>query len=73
MYRNKRQRIPKWQSKMYNPEKLTNKRQRIPKWQSKMDNPEKLTTKGTQDEDEQNKNTTQYVLNTTMRKQIQVT
>jgi hypothetical protein len=38
-----------------------------------MDNPEKLTTKGTQDEDEQNKNTTQYVLNTTMRKQTQVT
>jgi hypothetical protein len=27
-----------------------------------MDNPEKLATYGTQDEDKQNKNTTQYVL-----------
>jgi hypothetical protein len=27
----------------------------------------------TQDEDKQNKNTTQYVLNTTMRKQTQIT
>ena len=39
-----------------------NKRQRIPKGQSKLDNPEKPTTQGTQDEDKQNKNTTQYVL-----------
>jgi hypothetical protein len=29
-----------------------------------MDNPEKLATYGTQDEDIQNKNTTQYVLDT---------
>ena len=28
-----------------------------------MDNPEKLATQGIQDEDKQNKNTTQYVLN----------
>ena len=34
-----------------------------------MDNPEKLVTLGTQDEEKQNKNTTQYVLDTTMRKQ----
>jgi hypothetical protein len=34
-----------------------------------MDNSEKLTTWGTQDEDKQNKNTTQYVLDTTIRKQ----
>ena len=27
-----------------------------------MDNPEKLATQGTQDEEKQNKNTTQYVL-----------
>ena len=53
---NKRQRIPKGQSKMNNPEKLAtqgtqdedNKRQRIPKGQSKMNNPEKLATQGTQ-------------------------
>ncbi len=38
-----------------------------------MDNPEKLATQGTQDEDKQNKNTTQYVLDTTTRKQIQIT
>jgi len=38
-----------------------------------MDNPDKLATKDTQDEDEQNKNTTQYVLDTTMRKQTQIT
>ncbi len=37
-----------------------------------MDNPEKLATQGTQDE-EQNKNTTQYVLDTTVRKQKQMT
>jgi hypothetical protein len=30
------------------------------------DNPEKLATKGTQDEEKQSKNTTQYVLDTTI-------
>ena len=44
----------------------TNKRQRIPKWQSKMDNPEKLATQGTQDEEKQSTNRTQYVLDTTL-------
>ena len=34
-----------------------------------MDNPEKRATYGAQDEDKQNKNTTQYVLDTTIRKQ----
>jgi len=29
-----------------------------------MNNPEKLATQGTQDEEKQSKNTTQYVLNT---------
>ena len=38
-----------------------------------MDNPEKLATQGTQDEDKQNKNTTQHVLDTTTRKQTQIT
>ena len=38
-----------------------------------MDNPEKLATYGTQDEDKQNKNTTQYVLDTNIRKQTQIT
>jgi len=42
-----------------------------PKGQSKMDNPEKLATCGAQDEDKQKKNTTQYVLNTTIHKQTQ--
>ena len=32
-----------------------------------MDNPEKLATKGTQDEEKQNKNTTQYVLDTIIK------
>ena len=32
----------------------------------KMDSPEKLATYGTQDEDKQTKNTTQYVLGTTI-------
>ena len=36
-----------------------------------MDNPEKLATQGTQDEDKQSKDTTQYVLNTAIRKQTQ--
>ena len=39
--------------------------------QSKMDNPEKLARQGTQDEE--NKNTTQYMLDTAMRKQTQIT
>ena len=38
-----------------------------------MDNPQKLATQGAQDEDKQRKNTTQYVLDTTMRKQTQIT
>jgi len=38
-----------------------------------MDNPEKLATQITQDEEKQNKNTTQYVLDTTIRKQTQIT
>ena len=50
--------------------KDANKRQRIYKVQSKKDNPEKLATQGTKDEE---KNTTQYVLDTTIRKQKQIT
>jgi hypothetical protein len=40
-----------------------------------MDNPEILATYGTQnkDEEKQNKNTTQYVFDTNMRKQTQIT
>ena len=38
-----------------------------------MDNPEKLATQGKQEEEKQNKNTTQYVLDTTIRKQTQIT
>jgi len=38
-----------------------------------MDSPEKLATYGLQDEEIQNKNTTQYVLDTTIRKQTQIT
>ena len=46
---NKRQRKPKEQSRMNNPETLVNKRQRKPKEQSKTDNPETLPILGTQD------------------------
>ena len=49
--------------------KSRNERQRIPKVPSNMDNPEKLATQGTQDGDKKNKNTTQYVQDTTLRKQ----
>ena len=42
-----------------------NKRSRIPKGQSKKDNPQK--------EENQSKDTTQYGLDTTMRKQTQIT
>ena len=39
-----------------------------------MNNPEKLATQGTQDDNKkQSKNTTQYVLETTMHKQTQLT
>jgi SpoVK/Ycf46/Vps4 family AAA+-type ATPase len=37
-----------------------------------MDNPETLARYGTQGEEKQNKNTTQYVLDTTMSKQTQI-
>ena len=36
-----------------------------------MDNPENLATQGTQDEEKQSKHTTQYVLDTNIRKQTQ--
>ena len=39
---------------------------------NQMDNSEKPATSGTQYEDKQSKNTTQYVLDTTIRKQIQI-
>ena len=38
-----------------------------------MDNPEKLATYSTQDEEKQSKNTSQYALDTTMRKQARLT
>ena len=38
-----------------------------------MDNPEKLAVYSTQDKEKQNKNTTQYLLVTTIRKQTQIT
>jgi hypothetical protein len=38
-----------------------------------MDIPEKLVKWGTQDEEKQNKNTIQYVLDTTIREQTQIT
>jgi hypothetical protein len=47
-----------------------------PKGKSRMDNSEKLATYwayNIKDEDKQNKNTTQYVLDTTIRKQTQIT
>jgi hypothetical protein len=40
---------------------------------NKMGNPEKLATYGTQNEEKQKKNTPQYVLDTTIRKQTQIT
>ena len=42
-----------------------------PRGQSNMDNTEKLATQDTQDEEKQNKNKTQYVLDTTILTQIQ--
>ena len=38
-----------------------------------MDNPEKLATQVTQDEGKKKKPTTQYMLDTTLRKQTQIT
>ena len=38
-----------------------------------MDNPVTLAALGTQDEDKQNKNITQYMLDTTLQKQTQIT
>ena len=52
--------------------KLINKRQRISMGQSQMDNPEKLATQGAQDDEKQKKNTTQYALDITVRKQTQI-
>ena len=37
-----------------------------------MDNPEKLATYDTQEEDKQNKNTTQYVFDITIHKQLRI-
>ena len=49
------------------------KRQRISKGKSTKENQEKLATQSTQDEDKQNKNTTQYMLDTTLLKQTKIT
>jgi len=38
-----------------------------------MNNPENMATQGTQDEEKQNKDTTQYVFDTTITKQKQIT
>jgi hypothetical protein len=38
-----------------------------------MDNPEKLATCGNQDKEKQHKNTKQYVLDTSIRNQTQIT
>ena len=38
-----------------------------------MDNQEKLATQDTQDDDKQNKTIAQYMLNTTIRSQTQIT
>jgi hypothetical protein len=38
-----------------------------------MNNSEKITKQVTQDEEQENKNTTQYVLGITLRKQTQIT
>ena len=51
---------------------FVNKPQRIPKWQLKKETPEKLATQGTQCEEKENRNTTQYVLDITKRKQTQI-
>ena len=51
---------------------IINERYRILKGQSKKDNQKKLATYGTQDKEKQSKNTTQYVLDTTMRRQSQI-
>jgi hypothetical protein len=45
----------------------------MPREQSKKDNPQKLATYGTQNEYKHNKNTTQYVLDTSIRNQAQIT
>ena len=52
----KRKRIPKYQSKIDNPEKLATQGTHDEDKQSK-NNPEKLATQGTHDEDKQSKNT----------------
>jgi translation initiation factor IF-2 len=50
---------------------IINKRLRIPKWQSKLDNPDKLATQV--HTTKQNKNTTHYMLGTTIRNHTQIT
>ena len=52
-----------------------NKRQRKPKGKSTMDNPEKLAPSDTQDtrRRQTNQTTAQHVLDTTMRKQTEIT
>ena len=51
---------------------LTTLNKRYTEGAIKMDKTEKLATQGTQDEDKQSKNTTQYVFDTTICKQAQI-
>jgi hypothetical protein len=55
----------------YKGSETVNKRYRISKGQSEMDNPEKLTLAHNTKKNKQKR--TQYVLDNTMRKQIQIT
>ena len=55
-----------------NPEKLATQGTQDKEKQNK-NNPEKLATQGTQDKDKENTNTMQYVLDTTIQKQNQIT
>ena len=70
MLENTEETIKNWQPRETdNPEKLTTQRN----WQHReTDNPEKLAWQVTQDEETQTKHSKQYVLDTTIRKQIQI-
>ena len=68
----KRQRIPQGQSKMDTMIGCWLNVRENRRDNKKIYNPEKPATYGTQNEDKQNKNTMQYVLGTTIFKQIQI-
>ena len=65
--------IPNWKIKYWKSNLQNINVREYRRGNQEKENPKKLAIQGTQDEEKQSKNTTQYVVDITMRKQTQIT